>query len=594
MFTTRPELHGTFAMVSSTHWLASASAMAALERGGNAFDAAVAGGLTLQVCEPHLNGPGGDLPIIMHDAASGATKVLCGQGTAPAGATITHYRSEGLEEVPGTGLLATVVPGAFDTWMTLLRDYGTLGLDEVFEHALGYAENGVPVIAKWTETTAGVAEMFATEWPSSQAVFMPDGRIPQPGELFANKTLAATWKRLLAEASVGGGGREACIDRARKVWAQGFIAEEIDSFCRDNAVMDTSGARHRGVLTGEDMARWQASYDDPVSLSFGDYTVSKCGFWSQGPAMLQTLALLQGFDLDALDPSGPEFVHLVTECAKLAFADRDAFYGDPDFVDIPGDILLSAEYSDRRRKLVGEDASLEYRPGEIAGYGSAIDYEAHVEAGRDPVEAAGIGEPTVRRSGQFPGDTCHIDVIDRDGNMVTCMPSGGWLQSSPVIPALGFALNTRGQMFWLDDSHPAALGPGRRPRTTLSPSLAHRGGQPYMVFGTPGGDQQDQWQTNFFLFHAVAGRNLQEAIDAPNFHNEHFPKSFFPRPAFPGLLMLEGRMPEETVANLARRGHNTVVGEDWSEGRMCAVAREGGMIKAAANPRGMQGYAAGR
>ena len=600
MFTTRPELLGTFGMVSSTHWLTSAAAMAMLEKGGNAFDAAVAGGMMLQVCEPHLNGPGGDMPAIIHSAKSGETKIICGQGTAPAAATIDHYKSENLSLIPGTGLLATVVPGAFDGWMLMLRDYGTKTVEEVFEIALGYAENGVPVVPRWTETVATVAELFRDEWTTSANQWLVGGKAPKPGSIYANKPLARTWKRLLDEAKAAGGDRIAQIDAIRHAWHQGFVAEEIDKFCRLTEVLDVSGERHKAVLTGDDMARWQASYDAPATYDFNGYTVAKPGAWSQGPAHLQALALLKGFDLASMDPTGPEFVHTVTEAIKLAFADRDAFYGDPDFVKVPLEQLLSDAYNDERRKLIGDSASMELRHGSVDGFGCEVDYAAAVgraegqgvpEGGK---AAAGSGEPTVGTLGQVSGDTCHIDVVDKYGNMVACMPSGGWLQSSPTIPALGFQLNSRAQMFWLDEGQPMSLEPGKRPRTTLSPSMALRDGKPAIAFGTPGGDQQDQWQSIFFLRHAVYGRNLQEAIDTPSFHSEHFVSSFYPRGAKPGRLVVEGRTPKETVHNLRERGHKVEVGDLWSEGRLCAVGKDGKMLKAGSNARGMQGYAAGR
>ncbi len=600
MFTTRPELLGTFGMVSSTHWLTSATAMAILEDGGNAFDAAVAGGLMLHVCEPHLNGPGGDMPAILHDGKTGETKILCGQGTAPAGATIDHYKSEGLNLIPGTGLLATVVPGAFDAWMLMLRDYGTKTVEDVFETALGYAENGVPVVPRWTETVATVAELFRDEWTTSANQWLVDGNPPAPGSLYANKPLASTWRRLIDEARSVGGDRIAQIEAVRLAWHEGFVAEEIDKFCRATEVLDASGERHKAVLTGEDMARWRASYDMPATYNFGDFTMMKPGVWSQGPAHLQVLALLKGFDLAAMDPTGPEFVHTITEAIKLAFADRDAFYGDPDFVDVPLDQLLSDAYNDERRKLIKNTASMDLRHGTIEGYGCTVDYEAAVgrASGKGVPQggkaAAGAGEPTVGVLGPAAGDTCHIDVVDKDGNMVACMPSGGWLQSSPTIPALGFQLNSRAQMFWLDEGQPMSLKPGKRPRTTLSPSMALRDGKPYVAFGTPGGDQQDQWQSIFFLRHAVYGLNLQEAIDTPSFHSEHFVSSFYPRGAQPGRIVVEGRTPSETVDGLRERGHKVEVGELWSEGRLCAVSQDNGMLKAGSNARGMQGYAAGR
>jgi gamma-glutamyltranspeptidase / glutathione hydrolase len=330
----------------------------------------------------------------------------------------------------------------------------------------------------------------------------------------------------------------------------------------------------------------------PLTYDYGRFTVCKTGPWGQGPVMLQQLALLKGFDLDALAPTSADFIHLQVECAKLAFADREAFYGDPDFVNVPMTTLLSDAYNAERRKLVQPTASLELRPGAIEGFGAVV--RLFGERAPQLAPAAGAGEPTVGRLGGTRGDTVHFDIIDEAGNMVSATPSGGWLQSSPVIPELGFCLGTRAQMFWLDDNHPAALAPGKRPRTTLTPTLALRDGEPYLGFGTPGGDQQDQWITQFFLRHVHAGHNLQEAIDAPAWHSEHFPSSFWPRSARPGVLVVEGRLPRPTIAELERRGHIVEVGPEWSEGRLTAAARDRGRRRAAANPRGMQGYAAGR
>lgn len=594
MFTTRPELLGTFGVVSSTHWLASAAGMAMLEAGGNAFDAAVAAGMTLQIAEPHLNGAGGDMPALIHRADTGESQVICGQGTAPSGATISHYKGLGLDLVPGTGLLATVVPGAFDAWMLMLRDHGTMTMEEVFAPAIGYAINGAPMVSRVGETISTVRELFETEWLTSAAVYLPNGKVPAPGSLLGNPKLAETWQRLIAEGKAAGGDRVAQIDAARDAFYEGFVAEAIDKFCRENEVMDVTGRRHGGVLSGADMAAWRATYDAPLSYEYGDYTAMKTGPWGQGPAQLQMLALLQGYGISAMDPVGPDFVHVVVEAAKLAFADREAFYGDPNFVEVPMETLLSDAYNAERRKLIDMNAaSMDFRPGTVEGFGGMVDYAAHVAAGGMEL-GAGIGEPTVSKQGMVAGDTCHVDVIDKDGNMVACMPSGGWLQSSPIIPDIGFCLNSRAQMFWLEEGRPATLKPGKRPRTTLSPSMTLKNGKPYMAFGTPGGDQQDQWQTNFFLRHVHFGMNLQEAIDAPSWHSEHFPSSFYPRAAVPGRLVVEGRFPKDTVDELRRRGHQIEVGGDWSEGRMCAAAQEDGILKAGSNPRGMQGYAVGR
>jgi gamma-glutamyltranspeptidase / glutathione hydrolase len=592
-FTTRPEIEGTFGVVTSTHWIATAVGMATLEKGGNAFDAAVATAFVLQIVEPHLNGPGGDAPVIVYDVRRGKPEVICGQGRAPAGATIAHYRREGLDLVPGTGLLAACVPGTFETWMLLLRDYGTLPLAEVLAPAIGYAQNGHPLVERANATIATVAELFREHWPTSAAVYLPHGAVPPTGTLFTNKTLAATYLRLLEEAESAGGDRVAQIERARQAWSQGFVAEAIDRFCRTREVMDSSGARHRGVLAAADMARWTPPVEAPLTYDYGRYTVCKTGPWGQGPVMLQQLALLKGFGLDGLDPAGPDLIHLQVECAKLAYADRESFYGDPDFAAVPMATLLSDAYNSARRKLVGPTASLDLRPGSIEGFGAVVKFPERTAAA-GAAAAAGAGEPTVGKLGGVRGDTVHFDIVDQAGNMVSATPSGGWLQSSPVIPELGFCLGTRAQMFWLEEGHPAALAPGKRPRTTLTPTLALRDGEPYLAWGTPGGDQQDQWTTQMFLRHVHAGFNLQEAIDAPAWHSEHFPSSFWPRTARPGVLVVEGRVPKETVAELERRGHIVEVGPDWSEGRLTAAARDGVRRRAAANPRGMQGYAAGR
>jgi gamma-glutamyltranspeptidase / glutathione hydrolase len=592
-FTTRPEIDGTFGVVTSTHWIATAVGMGTLEKGGNAFDAGVATAFTLQIVEPHLNGPGGDVPIIVHDVKRGKSEVICGQGPAPAAATIAHYRGEGLDMVPGTGLLAACVPGTFDAWMLLLRDYGTLRLRDVLEPAISYAQNGYPLVERITATISTVEQLFRELWPTSAALYLPNGRLPQPGEMFTNAKLADTYARILQDAESAGGDRVAQIERARKVWSQGFVADAIDRFCRTQAVMDVSGQPHRGVLTGADMAAWQAHVEAPLSYTYGNYEVQKAGVWSQGPVMLQQLALLKGFDLDGLDPTGPEFIHLQIECAKLAFADRDTFYGDPDFVKVPIEVLLSDSYNAARRKLITDNASLEFSPGSVEGFGAVIQLKRETSA-RAAVGAMGAGEPTVGRLGQVRGDTVHFDIIDQAGNMISATPSGGWLQSSPVIPEIGFCLGSRAQMFFLQENHPAALAPGRRPRTTLSPTMALRDGEPYLAWGSPGGDQQDQWNTQFFLRHVHSGMNLQEAIDAPAWHSEHFPISFWPRTARPGVLVVENRVPKPTVDDLSRRGHLVEVGPDWSEGRLTAASRIGKRRRAAANPRGMQAYAAGR
>jgi gamma-glutamyltranspeptidase/glutathione hydrolase len=555
-FTTRPELRGTFGMVASTHWLASSAGMAVLERGGNAFDAACAAGFTLQVVEPHLNGPGGEVPAVFWSADRGEPLVVCGQGVAPAGATIERFRELGHDLVPGAGVLAACVPGAFGGWLLLLRELGTWRLEDVLSFAIGYAEDGYPLHGRIRSTILANQTLLAT-WPGSAELYLP---APGAGSLFRNPALAATYRRVVDESR--GGSREEEIERARRAWYEGFVAEEIDRF----------SAAQGGLLAGDDLAAWRATLEAPATYEYRGLTVCKTGPWGTGPVALQQLALLSGFDLAEL--SEAELVHVVTECAKLAFADRDALYGD---ADVRLDILLSDTYASERRSLVGDEASGELRPG----FG-------RLPRAQDAPAVPGAGEPT-------RGDTVHLDVADRFGNLVSATPSGGWLQSSPVIPALGWPLGTRAQMFWLEEGLPSSLRPGARPRTTLSPGLALRQGEPYLAWGTPGGDQQEQWAFHVFLRHVDRGLNLQESIDAPEFHTDHLVSSFYPRGVQPKSLALESRFDARTVADLQRRGHDVSLQPPWSLGRVSAVAREpGGLLKAAANPRGMQGYAVGR
>jgi gamma-glutamyltranspeptidase/glutathione hydrolase len=593
VFTTRPEIAGTFGVATSTHWIASAVGMSMLERGGSAFDAAVAMGFTLHVVEPHLNGPLGDMPALVWPAAEAGPAVICGQGVAPSGATIAHFRNEGLSAIPGSGLLAAVVPGAFDAWMLMLRDHGRLSLREVLEPAIHYARAGHPVLPRVSATIASLGDFFASEWPTSHATWLPGGAAPVAGALFANPALAATWERLLQEAETAGG-RVAQIEAARRAFHEGFVAEAIDRWMAEACVMDAAGQRRKGVLTGADMAAWRAGYETPLRVSYNGWEVFKPGFWSQGPSLLQSLMVLEGLTADPGQPA--EFVHIVTEVMKLSFADREAYYGDAPELAAAQAQLLGADYAAERRGLVGPDASHEQRPGRLPG----LDHLAEAAVARaahppDMPAGQGAGEPTMAHLSEKRGDTVHLDVIDRWGNMVSATPSGGWLQSSPVVPGLGMPLNTRAQMFWLQEGLPTSLAPGKRPRTTLSPSMALGPGQERFAFGTPGGDQQDQWQLIFLLRLAHGERNLQAAIDAPLFHTAHFQGSFYPRLAQPGHLMVEPSLGAETIAALTARGHLVEVAEEWSVGRLTAAARSaGGMLRAAATPRLMQAYAIGR
>jgi gamma-glutamyltranspeptidase / glutathione hydrolase len=594
-FTTRPEITGTFGVATSTHWIASAVGMKILEQGGNAFDAAAAMGFVLNVVEPHLNGPLGDMPLMIRTAGAEAPLMICGQGPTPAGATIAHYKSEGLTLIPGSGLLATVIPGAFGAWMLMLRDHGSLPLRDILEPAIYYARHGHPVLPRVAHTIAGLTDFFRDEWPTSFATWLPGGAAPAPWTLFRNPDLADTWDRLLAEAETVSG-REEQLEAARSAFYSGFIAEAIDGYLKEACVMDAAGGRRKGVLTGQDMAVWSATYEDPLSVDYKGWTVWKGGMWTQGPTLLQSLRILDGIDIGAMDLKGADFVHTVTETIKLAFADREAYYGDPLHTDLPVETLLSRDYAATRRALIGDRASLDQRPGHIAGY-KAWARAAVDRAGRDMAAGPGMGagEPTMAHLTEKRGDTVHLDVIDRWGNMVSATPSGGWLQSSPIIPGLGMPLNSRAQMFWLDEGLPTSLAPGRRPRTTLSPSMGQAPDGTELAFGTPGGDQQDQWQLTLFLRLVHGGVNLQEGIDAPLFHTGHFQSSFFPRGTRPGHLMAEPAFGEAVLQELRDRGHAVEVSEPWAVGRLTAASRDtGGILRAAATPRLMQAYAIGR
>ena len=606
-FTTRPTLTGTLGMVSSTHWVASQTAMAILEQGGNAFDAAVAGGFVLHLVEPHLNGPGGDLPAIIATADDPTPRVLCGQGPAPAGATPEHFRAHGMDRVPGAGPLAAAVPGAVDAWLLLLRDHGSMPPGRVLAPARHYARHGHPLVARVGATVAAVQDLFESDWTTSADLWLRDGRPPAAGALFCNPAWADTLDRLISVGE-GAGSREAQIDAIRAAWSQGFVAEAIDRFS-SRAFRHSDGRVLPGVMTGQDLADYSASWEPAVTRHWQGHTVAKTGPWGQGPALLQVLGMLDALG-DPPDLDTAEGVHVVAEAWKLAMADREAWFGESGDAPVPVDDLLAPAYLAERARLIGQQADRTVRPGSPGGRTPRMAALAGLPA--VPGAAPGAGEPTVLREewtpGEDPGDpavgadgvtrgdTCHLDVVDRWGNIVSATPSGGWLQSSPVIPELGFPLGSRLQMMWLEQGLPSSLRPGRRPRTTLTPTLVLRDGVPVLACGSPGGDQQDQWQSLFLLRHLAHGASLQGAIDAPAFHTTSFPGSFDPRVTEPGVLVVEDRLPAVVRAQLRSRGHEVVEQGPWSLGRLCAVARDPhtGLLSAAANPRGMQGYAVGR
>lgn len=589
-FTTRPTLDGHFGMSASTHWLATASSQAVLERGGNAFDAATAGAFVLHVVEPHLNGPGGDMTGVFATAEDPAPTVLVGQGPAPSGATLAHYQALGLEKVPGSGALAAAVPAAVDAWLLLLRDHGTWALADVLEFAISYAENGYPAVPRIPAAIRAVSELFTEHWPTSAQQWMPEGNVPADGDILKNPVYAEVLRELIA-AGEGQPSREAQIDAARHEWKTGRVAQAVSEFVK-TPHRHADGGDYPGVITAEDFANFSAGYEEATTVDFRGYTIAKTGPWGQGPVLLQALKILEGFEDERLDPGTEIGAHTVLEALKLAMADRDTYYADGD---VPMDYLLSEEYAAQRRALITDEASHDFRPGDVPGVQNVLPVLEEYDGGPTG-GATGAGEPTVSTDGEVRGDTCHIDVVDRWGNIISATPSGGWLQSSPSIPELGFPLGTRLQMTWLDESSPTALAPGKRPRTTLTPTLIYRGGKPVMALGTPGGDQQDQWQLLFLLRHLVGGHSPQQAIDAPALHTTSMPSSFWPRQMTAGGAVVESRIGKEVIAGLQQRGHKVEVKGAWVLGRLSCVARdpETGRLYAAANPRQAQGYAAGR
>jgi len=574
--TTRPVIMGTHGMVTSGHYLASRIGLSVLEDGGNAVDAGVAMGFALSVLEPYIYGIGGEVPILIYLAKEKKVLCLSGQGYAPANSSIELFKNMGIEAIPGDGLLATAVPDAVSTWITALSLFGTMELARVLEPAHDLAKNGFPMYETLRAAIERSSEQFLNDWPTSARAFMPEDRVPVVGEVWVQPDLAGTFKKLLeAEGRNKKKGRQEGLQAAHDVFYRGEIAERIIDFAQNTSWPDSTGEKNSGLLTADDLAGYATCVEDPVSVNYRGIDVFKCGPWTQGPVFLQQLSILEGYDLAAMGHNSPEYIHLLLEAAKLSFADREKYYGDPDFVDVPLGSLLSPEYAAERRKLIDPDkASMELRPGN-----APAEIPVKKEGGSD----------------LHKGDTTHLDAVDRWGNMLSATPSGGWFRSSPVIEGLGFPLGTRMQMFYLDPDHANALMPGKRPRTTLTPSLALRDGEPYMVFGTPGGDQQDQWTLQFFLNYVEFGMNVQEAVDAPNFHSSHFPASFYPHSAEPGAMAIENRVPIETIESLKAKGHNVQVVRAWSHGRVLGIRYDAktGVMYGAASPRLETGYAMG-
>jgi gamma-glutamyltranspeptidase/glutathione hydrolase len=594
----RPTLTGTFGGIASTHWLASSVGMAILDRGGNAFDAAVAAGFALQVIEPQSNGPGGDVTIAVYSHSTGTVRIICGQGPMPRAATINTFASLGIKQMPAAGVLPASVPGAFGAWLRLLAEFGTMPLASVLKPAIGYASRGYPLLPSAALTIAAVAPLFRTEWTESGRTYLPGGAAPGGGSRMRNPALADTFERIVRETQAASADREAQIEAAHSAFYRGFVSETIDRFLRTTEVFDSTGRRHRGLLCADDLATWRPDVEEPCELRYGDFSVFKPGPWSQGPVFLQQLGILEGRDLRRMGLGSVEYVHTLAEAAKLAFADREAWYGDPHHTPVPMAELLAPAYSELRRSLIGEYAAVDPQPGRPNDREPWIPQaEPEESVAGEPEWMAQLrsGLPTVSSTGSRAGagNTCTVAAVDSAGNLVVAVPSGGWLKSSPVIPGLGFALGTRGQTAWLADGHPNSLAPGRRPRTTLSPSIVLRDGEPFLAFGTPGGDQQDQWTLQAFLAVAEFGLDLQMATEIPAFHIDHFPQSFAPRTSRPGVVVVERSFDPSVLTGLEGKGHRLDVVPESTLGKVCAVGIDpvNGFVRAAAGPRGRQAYA---
>lgn len=555
--------------------------MSVLERGGNAFDAVVAGAFVLVVAEPDQNGLGGEVPILVRPA-DGAVRVICGQGPAPAAATRDAFARLGLDLIPGSGILPACVPGSFDAWMLLARDFGTWKVGDLLAYAIGYARRGVPVSSGLAARVGGVAEQIREKWPTTAEIYLAGG-VPREGQLLRNAALATLLERIVREGEAAGAGRTAQIEAARRAWSQGFVAEAAFGWLQGRAISDLQGRSDTAFIATGDWADYSATVEEPAVLRIGDFTVHKAGPWSQGPVLLQSLALLAQADIGTATPETAAYLHTVLEAMKLAYADREAWYGDPAFVDVPLEDLLGSAYTRERRALLGPEASADLRPGSPGGRLPRL--PSHIAGASD----ASVASAARRAMRVLPagGDTAHIDVVDRDRNVVSATPSGGWLQSSPVIPTLGFPLGTRAQMFWLDAGLPNSLEPGKRPRTTLTATIAVTDDGAVIGCGSPGGDGQDQWTLQLLLRHLVHGTSLRDAVDRPTFNSLDMPLSFWPRARRPKVVQMEADWDADVVADLRRRGHEVEIVPAQSLGWPCAVrATRDGLLSAAASARG--------
>ena len=532
----RPNISGTRHVIVAGHYLASQAGLQVLEAGGNAIDAGVAAGIALSVVESEMVSFAGVAPIILYMAETQEIVTISGLGGWPQAASCEYFHQHHGGAIP-KGIARTVVPGAPDAWITALERFGTMGFGEVAAAAIRFAREGIamyPLLADWIASQ----EETLRAWPTSAAVFLPEGRPPHVGELFVQEDLGRMLQFLAdEEAAPGRKDRTAGLDAVRRAFYRGDVAAAIVKFHADNG----------GLMTAADLADFRVGIEPPVSTSFGDIDVYGCGPWCQGPMLLQELNIVEGLDLADLGHNTPAYVHALTETIKLAAADREAYYGDPRFVDVPIDTLLDKDYAAKRRGLIRADkAWAEMPPAGDAGP-------------QPPVTRTPAAQPSDPANGL---DTSYVCVVDKDGNAFSATPSDSSLQT-PLIPGLGLAPSPRGAQSWTDPAHPSSIAPGKRPRLTPNPALAIRPGQMVMPFGTPGGDVQTQMMLQVFLYVFVFGMDPQTAVESPRFATHSFPATHAPHDYEPGSLYLQGNIPPETAKVLAALGHDI---HWWPEG----------------------------
>ena len=572
----RPLITGTTHMVSSGHYLATAAGYRILEQGGNATDAGVAAGITLNVTLPHYTSFGGVAPIILHDAGRNETVTISGLGRWPKAASIDYFLEKANGDLPA-GVLRTVTPAAPDAWLTALKLYGSMTFEQVVTPALELSEQGFPIPATLHRALAGLLDQGqVARCPSTLEVFFPQGKAPATGDILVQRDLARTFHRLIqVERDNISRGREEALQAARDFFYRGEIAEEMVRFCQEQG----------GLLTMQDLDEFQAKLEPPAQGSYKDIEVYTCGPWCQGPVSIETLHILEGYDLKGMGHNSPEYLHTLLEALKLAFADRHGYYGDPDFVKVPLEGLLSKAYAAERRHIIDPDRAYPEMP-DAGDPWSYQDAEGRTMKAASPTAMAGGPE----------ADTSYVCVVDRWGNAFSATPSDS-IGKTPLAAGLGFVISPRGSQSWLDPEHPCALAPGKRPRLTPNPAMAFKDGKVWMPFGTPGGDVQCQSMVQLFLNVAEFGMDVQQAIEAPRVSTWSFPNSFWPHAYHPGMVGVEGRIPAHTLAELQRKGHKVDLWEDWAVrmGCLCAVEvdHQRGGLSSGADPR-RDGYAMGR